>query len=155
MSFLYKTTPLLRTAVRSSVTRSSPRLFSTAVVQRKSATDTVKDGLKSVDRAVSDVAVAGIDKGGTMTATPSPLLFSDTNSAHSRNQRRSGRSCWCTPKGNHQGKGRRRERKGRRSSWRSQREGCRIVRTSEGQDGGSQGKDVMITVTGLELRYWG
>ena len=64
MSFLYKTTPLLRTAARSA--RSSPRLFSTAIVQQKSATDTVKDGLKAVDRTVSDAAVAGIDKGGTI-----------------------------------------------------------------------------------------
>jgi len=63
MSFLYKTTPLLRTAVKSSAARSSPRLFSTSITQQKSATETVKDGLKSVDRAVSDVAVAGIDKG--------------------------------------------------------------------------------------------
>jgi len=63
MSFLSQTTPLFRVAVRSSAARSSPRLFSTAFIQQKSATDTVKDGLKSVDRAVSDIAVAGIDKG--------------------------------------------------------------------------------------------
>jgi len=63
MSFLSKTTPLLRTTIRSSTLRSSPRLFSTSIVQQKSAADSVKDGLKSVDRAVSDVAVAGIDKG--------------------------------------------------------------------------------------------
>ncbi|KIW28733.1 uncharacterized protein PV07_08371 [Cladophialophora immunda] len=63
MSFLYQTTPVLRTAVRSSIVRSSPRLFSTTVIQQKSATESVKDGLKTVDRAVSDVAVAGIDKG--------------------------------------------------------------------------------------------
>ncbi|KIW89094.1 uncharacterized protein Z519_10579 [Cladophialophora bantiana CBS 173.52] len=63
MSFLYQTTRVLRTAVRSSVVRSSPRLFSATVIQNKSATETVKDGLKTVDRAVSDVAVAGIDKG--------------------------------------------------------------------------------------------
>jgi len=65
MSFLYQTTPVLRTAVRTSVTRSSPRLFSTTVVYQKSATETVKDGLKAVDRTVSDAAVAGIDKGST------------------------------------------------------------------------------------------
>ena len=61
MSFLYKTTPVLRTAT---LARPPARLFSTAIVCRKSATETVKAGLKSVDRAVSDVAVAGIDKGG-------------------------------------------------------------------------------------------
>jgi hypothetical protein len=64
MSFLYKATPLLRTSTRCTLIRSSPRLFTTSVVQQKTATDTVKDGLKQVDRAVSDVAVAGIDKGG-------------------------------------------------------------------------------------------
>ncbi|KEF62425.1 uncharacterized protein A1O9_00397 [Exophiala aquamarina CBS 119918] len=63
MSFLTRTAPLLRTTVRSSVAYSSPRLFSVAAVHQKSATETVKDGLKKVDRAVSDVAVAGIDKG--------------------------------------------------------------------------------------------
>ncbi|OQV04394.1 hypothetical protein CLAIMM_09284 [Cladophialophora immunda] len=47
MSFLYQTTPVLRTAVRSSIVRSSPRLFSTTVIQQKSATESVKDGLKT------------------------------------------------------------------------------------------------------------
>jgi hypothetical protein len=63
MSFLTRSSPVLRTAIRSSAVQ--PRLFSTAVVYQKSATDTVKDGLKAVDRTVSDIAVAGIDKGGT------------------------------------------------------------------------------------------
>jgi len=63
MSFLSRTTPALRTAVRSSTLRQSPRLFSISIIQQKSATDAVKDGLKKVDRAVSDAAVAGIDKG--------------------------------------------------------------------------------------------
>ncbi|EXJ84914.1 hypothetical protein A1O3_05589 [Capronia epimyces CBS 606.96] len=62
MSFLSRTTPLLRTTVRASALQQSSRLFSTAVVHQKSATEAVKDGLKKVDRAVSDVAVAGIDK---------------------------------------------------------------------------------------------
>jgi len=61
MSFLSKVQPLFRQAA---ITRPSPRLFSTAVVYHKSATDVVKDGLKAVDRTVSDNIVAGIDKGG-------------------------------------------------------------------------------------------
>lgn len=73
MSFLYKTTPVIRTTIRSTVARSSTRCLSTTVVQHKSATDTVKDGLKTVDRAVSDVAVAGIDKGGLLALSPSHL----------------------------------------------------------------------------------
>ena len=40
-----------------------PRLFSTCIVYRKGPVEAVKDGLKAVDRTVSDIAVAGIDKG--------------------------------------------------------------------------------------------
>lgn len=62
MSFLTRAQPLARTALR---TQSQvPRLFSTAVVYHKSPTESVKDGLKAVDRTVSDTIVAGIDKGG-------------------------------------------------------------------------------------------
>ncbi|KAF2870974.1 hypothetical protein BDV95DRAFT_544698 [Massariosphaeria phaeospora] len=39
------------------------RLFSTSPVVRKSPVETVKDAAKAVDRAVSDVAVKGIEKG--------------------------------------------------------------------------------------------
>lgn len=47
-----------------STTRSPAiRLFTTVHASQKSAPDTVKDTLKSVDRAVSDAAVTGIDKG--------------------------------------------------------------------------------------------
>lgn len=60
MSFLYRSNGVLRSAAA----RPSPRLFSTAVVYRKSATETVKDGLKAVDRTVADAAVKGIDAGG-------------------------------------------------------------------------------------------
>lgn len=65
MSFLYRTQPVLRTAVAN--IKPSPRLFSTAVCYQKSHTDTVKDAVKSVDRTISDAAVAGIDKGGMPT----------------------------------------------------------------------------------------
>lgn len=61
MSFFLKAQPIIRQAA---IARPSPRLFSTAVVYQKSATETVKDGLKAVDRTVSDTVVAGIDKGG-------------------------------------------------------------------------------------------
>src|SRR2546423_5873356 len=59
MSFLYRS----NIALRSAAARPSPRLFSTAAVYQKSATETVKDGLKAVDRTVSNVAVKGIDAG--------------------------------------------------------------------------------------------
>lgn len=62
MSFLYRSNAVLRSAA----IRPSPRLFSTAVVYQKSATETVKDGLKAVDRTMSDAAVKGIDAGGKL-----------------------------------------------------------------------------------------
>ena len=49
---------MLRSAT---IARTTPRLFSTAVVYRDNA---VKDTAKSVDRKVSDTLVKGIDKGG-------------------------------------------------------------------------------------------
>lgn len=61
MSFLTRATPLYRQAV---FAQQAPRLFSTTVVVRKGPVDGAKDALKSVDRAVSDAAVKGIDKGG-------------------------------------------------------------------------------------------
>jgi len=64
MSFFLKAQPILRQAA---VVRPAPRLFSTAFVYQKSPTDSVKDGLKAVDRTVSDTVVAGIDKGGEWT----------------------------------------------------------------------------------------
>ncbi|OCK76341.1 hypothetical protein K432DRAFT_335841, partial [Lepidopterella palustris CBS 459.81] len=39
------------------------RLFSTSSVVRKSVVDSAKDAVKKVDRAVSGVAVKGIEKG--------------------------------------------------------------------------------------------
>lgn len=60
MSFLTKSTPLLRQAA---VFRPAPRLFTTTVICQKGPVDVAKDGLKAVDRTVSDTIVAGIDKG--------------------------------------------------------------------------------------------
>jgi hypothetical protein len=45
------------------------RLFSTTPIARKSPVETVKDAVKVVDRAVSDAAVKGIEKGGTLTSS--------------------------------------------------------------------------------------
>ena len=59
MSFLARSSPLAsRLAVSS---RFAPRAFSTSFVNRKSATETVKDAAKTVDRAVSDKLVDGIE----------------------------------------------------------------------------------------------
>lgn len=67
MSFLIETisrrmavAPISRVAVASA---SRTRTFTTSIAARKSATETVKDGLKTVDRAVSDKIVDGIDAG--------------------------------------------------------------------------------------------
>lgn len=41
------------------------RLFTSGSLYQKTATETAKDGLKAVDRAVSDTIVKGIDKTGS------------------------------------------------------------------------------------------
>ena len=56
------TTMLLRTS--SLILRPSVRLFSTTSPFLKSATDTIADAAKAVDRTVADAAVRGIEKGG-------------------------------------------------------------------------------------------
>ncbi|KAK7757362.1 hypothetical protein SLS62_000374 [Diatrype stigma] len=49
-------------AARASVVQ-APRQFSTSLAAQKSATETVKDSLKTVDRKVSDKLVDGINVG--------------------------------------------------------------------------------------------
>jgi hypothetical protein len=67
MSFLIEaTTRRLATALpRASIATQAPRAFSTSFAHQKTATETVKDGLKTVDRAVSDKLVDGLDAAGT------------------------------------------------------------------------------------------
>ena len=65
MSFLYRSTPVLRTTT-ASLTSQSTRLFSTTLAQR----NVVKDTAKKVDRTVSDQIVKGIDKGSTSCCPP-------------------------------------------------------------------------------------
>jgi len=60
MSFLLRTLP--RQSARVAF---APRAFSTTIVQRKSPTEAVKDTVKTVDRAVSDKLVDGIEVGQT------------------------------------------------------------------------------------------
>lgn len=56
----------LAVPVSRALTVQGPRTFTTSAVARKSATETVKDGLKSVDRAVSDkIVIPGLDAAGT------------------------------------------------------------------------------------------
>ncbi|EMR69762.1 hypothetical protein MGN70_009204 [Eutypa lata] len=45
----------------------APRQFSTSIAAQKSATESVKDGLKTVDRKVSDKLVDGINAGAAAT----------------------------------------------------------------------------------------
>jgi hypothetical protein len=64
MSFLTETT-VRRMATfqlpRTLATTAPRAAFSVSVRQQKTATEAVKDGLKTVDRAVSDKIVGGID----------------------------------------------------------------------------------------------
>ncbi|CZR64286.1 uncharacterized protein PAC_14184 [Phialocephala subalpina] len=64
MSFLLRTLPRQSTRAFAPSTI-APRAFSTSFVQRKSATETVKDAAKTVDRKVSDKLVDGIELGQT------------------------------------------------------------------------------------------
>ena len=60
----------LATVSRTSIVRTAPRAaFSSSIILQKTATETAKDALKTVDRAVSDKIVDGID------ATCKPLLL--------------------------------------------------------------------------------
>lgn len=74
MSFLIETTVRRMATMPMPVTRvaaiSASRTFTTSLAAHKSATETVKDGLKSVDRVVSDKIVDGINVGGQ---SPPPL----------------------------------------------------------------------------------
>ncbi|POR36960.1 Uncharacterized protein TPAR_02847 [Tolypocladium paradoxum] len=55
--FLRLAVPVSRT-----FTVQAPRAFTTSAVVRKSASETIKDGLKSVDRAVCDkIVIPGLD----------------------------------------------------------------------------------------------
>ena len=59
---------------RSTIIRNA-RLFSTNARLQKSATETIKDAAKTIDRTVSDAAVKGIEKGGTcFPSLPPPHL---------------------------------------------------------------------------------
>lgn len=54
----------------------APRQFSTSIAAQKSATESVKDGLKTVDRKVSDKLVDGINAGGRCFSNhPPPHSF--------------------------------------------------------------------------------
>lgn len=76
MSFLTRTQPILRQSV--TISRQAPRLFSTTLIQKKTATEAAKDTLKSVDRTVSDTIVKGIDKGSKYNSRSGGVLY-DTN----------------------------------------------------------------------------
>ncbi|KAM0277277.1 hypothetical protein ACHAQH_005936 [Verticillium albo-atrum] len=65
MSFLIETITRRTAAlpITRAATIAAPRTFTTTPFASKSATETVKDGLKTVDRAVSDKLVDGINAG--------------------------------------------------------------------------------------------
>jgi hypothetical protein len=71
MSFLIESIsrqiPVVSRAAPRAFATHAPRAFSTSFVLNRTATETVKDGLKTVDRAVSDKIVGGIEAGGTNT----------------------------------------------------------------------------------------
>ncbi|KAH9227174.1 hypothetical protein K456DRAFT_1902754 [Colletotrichum gloeosporioides 23] len=69
MSFLIETVGRRMTTLPCVVPRAvavAPRQFTTTTPVHKSATETVKDGLKTVDRKVSDKLVDGINLGSSV-----------------------------------------------------------------------------------------
>lgn len=76
MTFLSgKLVRLAGPASRLAATRAAaaPRAFGTSAAVWKSATETVKDGLKAVDRTVSEnVVIPGLDAAGTPVSLPRP-----------------------------------------------------------------------------------
>lgn len=60
----------LRSATRALPRVNATRAFTSTVVYQKTATETVKDGVKTVDQAVSSKIVDGIDAAGTWSLKP-------------------------------------------------------------------------------------
>lgn len=65
---------LLRTLPRQTVSLTARRAFATSPSAQKSAVDSAKEALKSADRTVSDAAVSGIEKGGTLSTDVPPAF---------------------------------------------------------------------------------
>jgi uncharacterized protein YjbJ (UPF0337 family) len=61
MSFLTESAVRRVAMLPRAVAISAPRPFTTSLMAQKTATESVKDGLKTVDRTVSDKLVDGID----------------------------------------------------------------------------------------------
>lgn len=73
MSFLTQRLPRsLATSIPRTLTTTSIRTFTTSPALSKTATDSVKDGLKTVDRAVSDKLVDGINLTSTSALPRGP-----------------------------------------------------------------------------------
>lgn len=66
MSFLTENIIRQATLIPRIIARQSPREFSTSLVFNRTATEAIKDGAKSVDRAVSDKLVDGINATGEL-----------------------------------------------------------------------------------------
>ena len=84
MSFLTEVaTRRIATAIPRVAAVPAPRTFTTSIAAQKSATETVKDGLKKVDRAVSDKVVDGIDM-ATAAADKVKKATEDVSGAEAR-----------------------------------------------------------------------
>ena len=79
MSFLTKTTGLPRAVAISAMrlpATYTQRTFTSTTLQQKTATETVKDGIKKVDRAVSDnVAIPALDAAGMSIFFPATRSY--------------------------------------------------------------------------------
>lgn len=67
MSYITQTLARRVATVPRAVAVHAPRAFTTSIARQKTPVDSVKDGLKTVDRAVSDKLVDGINVAGMKT----------------------------------------------------------------------------------------
>ncbi|KAK1981322.1 hypothetical protein LZ30DRAFT_823154 [Colletotrichum cereale] len=93
MSFLIETTGRRLATLPRVIPRTfavAPRSFTTTVPAQKSATETVKDGLKTVDRKVSDKLVDGIDAGANVAEKVKQAVPNTTGEAKGKAQELKG-----------------------------------------------------------------
>ncbi|TAQ89851.1 hypothetical protein B7494_g1827 [Chlorociboria aeruginascens] len=114
MSFLSRTIRPARVAhcARMATTGFAPRAFSTSFVAQKSATEAVKDGVKTVDRAVSDKIVDGIEVGQTAAQKAREVAGMSSSEAKSKASELTGETKGKTSELTGAAKGKKEELKG-------------------------------------------
>jgi len=111
MSFLYKSSRSLLNSTRPAT--QATRAFSTTLQSRKTATETIKDGVKKVDRTVADAAVAGIEKGEELTGKAKDVASANAKKAEGSASEVSGKTKGAAAELKGEAKGKAEEIKGK------------------------------------------